>query len=91
MKLNIGDIVKYLNDNDYAYIVIATTEHPLNVEYLKSYDGNLKIDKIVDFVNSGINVPKGFDYGILKILSFEGEIVKTDSKPKYVFEGDIKR
>lgn len=91
MKYNIGEIVKYFEDMNNTYIVIATKEQPLNIDFMKSTKANINIDRLEDYAYSTIRVSNGFDYLISKLLFFKDEIAEIGSDPINVFEEDIER
>lgn len=91
MKYNIGDLVKYYRDTENTYIVVATKEQPLTIEYLRKDNGKFNIDRFEDFAKAGIRVSNGFDYKILKLLIYQDGIAITDDELIDVFEGDLDR
>lgn len=91
MRYTIGDLVKYIGDSKNTYIVIATKEHPLTINYLKSKSENFNIGKLENLAKLDICVTNGFDYKISKLLSYHDEITEIDDISINVFEGDIGR
>ena len=71
MKFEIGDIVKYYIDDNNSYIVLATKEQSLNVDFINSKKGVYQIENINKLAKLSINVSKGFAYTISKIISFK--------------------
>ncbi|RZK09761.1 MAG: hypothetical protein EOO46_12855 [Flavobacterium sp.] len=91
MKFFIGDIVKYPKFPGLAFIVIASKEQPLNLDFLKSSSGKFNIEKIEKMATVGVNVRIGFDYRLQKISTFKESNVVTEDKYYDVFESDIYR
>lgn len=76
MKFKIGDRVKwefnkYVNDR---YLILATREQDLNINFLKSLEGKIKIHKIKKLAEIEIKVKKDYDYKICK----EDELFKNN-------------
>lgn len=91
MKYNIGDLVKYYRDTENTYIVMATKEQPLTIEYLRKDKGKFNIDRFEDFAKAGIRVSNGFDYKISKLLTYQDGIAITDDELINVIEDEIGR
>lgn len=91
MKYNISEIVKYYKDSDNTYIILATKEQPLNIEYLKSIKGIIKIDRLEEFAKANIKVSNGFDYIIMTLRSIKDGSAIIDTDSINVFENDIER
>lgn len=89
MKYHIGDLVKYYRDTENRYIVMATKEQPLTIEYFRKDEGEFNIDRLEDFARVGIRVSNGFDCRISKQLTCkDGKTIIGDGLID-VFEGDL--
>lgn len=91
MKFEIGDIVRYYKDNDNSYLVLASEEKSLNVDYINSKKGIYNIHNINELAKLTINVSKGFAYTISKIISSKEFKSVLDVELINVFENDIYR
>ena len=68
MNYNIGQIVKYDEIKSENFIIIATKNEPLTESFLKTKQGNFKIENFTEIAKIGVFVSEGFDYSIAKII-----------------------
>jgi hypothetical protein len=70
-KLAIGANVKYINDQEYTYVILALKDQSLTEEFLKSRNGKYSIQGIDKFAKHDLSVEKGYAFLIGQILSID--------------------
>lgn len=89
MKFEIAQIVIYNNDLNCRYLILATKEQNLSLEYLKSKSGIFYIKSIEEIAKRNLSVNNGFEYKLGKIIGSEnGYSIVGEFRD--AFENDLK-